>query len=217
MNNSQKNNITQFKGYVTRNDREKRQGHKGAVIWFTGLSASGKSTLAHHLEKRLYDMGYMTYVFDGDNVRHGLCCDLDFSDAGRSENVRRIGEMTKLFLDAGIMAIAAFIAPSKTDREKIKKLIGEKRFIEVFVDCPLNVCIMRDPKGLYKKALAGGINDFTGVSGKYDPPATPHITIKSHEEEVGSAVSRLIDLMEERGLIKKKTHLDNNPVIQNTV
>jgi len=198
MNEYQKNNTTQFKGYVTRDDREKRHGHKGAVIWFTGLSASGKSTLAHHLEKRLYDMGYMTYVFDGDNVRHGLCRDLDFSDAGRSENVRRIGEMTKLFLDAGVIAIAAFISPGKIHRRKIRELTGEKDFIEVFVDCPVSVCMQRDPKGIYKKAVAGQIKNFTGVSAKYDRPENPHIVIKSHEESINSATNRLIAYLKER-------------------
>jgi len=196
-------NITMFNGYIKREHREARHGHPGAVIWFTGLSASGKSTLAHHLEKRLYERKCSTYVFDGDNVRHGLCSDLDFSNAGRSENIRRIGEMTKLFLDAGIIAITAFIAPSKTDRRKVQKLIGENRFIEVFVDCPIDVCVMRDPKGLYKKASAGQIKDFTGISGKYEPPQNPHITIQSHEEDIDSAVNRVISLMEEFDLIKK--------------
>jgi len=195
--------ITMFNGYVTREKREEIHGHPGAIIWFTGLSALGKSPLAHHLEKCLYERGCSTYAFDGDNVRHGLCSDLDFSNAGRSENIRRIGEMTTLFLDAGIIAITAFIAPFQNDREKIRKLIGENRFIEVFVGCPLNICAMRDPKGIYKKAMAGEIKNFTGISGKYEPPRRPHITIKSHEEEIGPAVNRIIALMEELFLIKK--------------
>jgi adenylylsulfate kinase len=147
-------NVTWFHGYVSKEDREKLHGHKGVVIWFTGLSASGKSTIAHNLEKLLYEMNCSTYVFDGDNVRHGLCGDLVFSAEDRKENIRRIGEMVKLFVDACIIAITAFISPYRKDRRRIRDLVGKDRFFEVYVDCPVDVCAKRDQKGIYAKAKA---------------------------------------------------------------
>jgi adenylylsulfate kinase len=197
----EKRNISRFNGYIERSDREKLHGHKGAVVWLTGFSASGKSTIAHDLEKRLYEMACAAYVLDGDNVRHGLCADLGFAPCDRSENIRRIGEMAHLFVDAGIILIAAFISPDKTDRQKIRALIGEENFVEVFVDCPISVCRQRDPKGIYKKAMAGEIENFTGVSAKYDRPENPHITIKSHEESIDSATNRLIAYLKQRHFI----------------
>ena len=151
--------VTWFDGYVSKEDREKLHGHKGAVIWFTGLSASGKSTIAHHLEKLLFEMDCSTYVFDGDNVRHGLCSDLSFSAGDRAENIRRIGQMAKLFVDAGIIAITAFISPYRKDRRKIRDLVGKPRFFEVYVDCPMEVCAGRDQKGIYERAKAGVIKE----------------------------------------------------------
>ncbi|MBW1868822.1 MAG: adenylyl-sulfate kinase, partial [Deltaproteobacteria bacterium] len=150
-----KNNVTWFNGYLTRDDREKLHGHKGAVIWFTGLSASGKSTIARHLEKQLYNLDCSTYVFDGDNVRHGLCGDLGFSLEDREENIRRIGEMVNLYVDAGIIAIAAFISPYRKDRERIRDLVGKDRFMEIYIECPVEICAARDKKGIYEKAKAG--------------------------------------------------------------
>ena len=160
---ARKNNVIWFNGLVSREDREKLHGHKGAVIWLTGLSASGKSTIAHHLEKILYEKNCSTYVFDGDNVRHGLCGDLSFSAEDRSENIRRIGEMVRLFIDAGIIAITAFISPYRKDRERIRHLVEKERFFEIYVECPIEECARRDPKGIYQKAQQGLIKNFTGI------------------------------------------------------
>ena len=189
------NNVTWFNGYVTKEDREKLHGHKGAAIWFTGLSASGKSTIAHHLEKLLYDMNCSTYVFDGDNVRHGLCGDLGFSADDRVENIRRIGEMVKLFVDAGIIAITAFISPYRKDRRKIRDLVGKDRFFEIHVDCPIEVCAERDQKGIYKKAKAGIIKNFTGISAPYEPPENPEMVIQSDKIDATKAAKKVLELM----------------------
>ncbi len=194
-------NITWFNGAVTRKDREKLNGHKGCVIWFTGLSASGKSTISHYVEKLLHGLGCSTYVFDGDNVRHGLCKDLGFSREDRAENIRRIGEMVNLFIDAGTIAITAFISPYREEREMIRTIVGGERFIEIFVDCPIEVCIERDPKGIYAKALAGWIENFTGVSAPYEPPIEPDIVVKSDIEDFVITAERIVDYIKERELI----------------
>ncbi len=194
-------NITWFIGYVSCEDREKLHGHKGAVIWFTGLSASGKSTVAHYLEKHLYDMGCSTYVFDGDNVRHGLCGDLGFSPEDRSENIRRIGEMAKLFVDAGIIAITAFISPYKADREMVREVVGKKQFMEIYIECPIEVCAARDPKGIYQKAKQGIIQNFTGISAPYEVPESPDLVIHSDKEGAIAAAKRIIRLMEQQKII----------------
>jgi len=192
---AKKNNITWFEGYISRENREELHGHKGAVIWFTGLSASGKSTIAHHLERMLFDIDCSTYVFDGDNVRHGLCSDLGFSEEHRTENIRRIGEMVKLFIDAGIIAITAFISPFRKDREKVRDLVGREKFIEVYVKCPLHVCATRDLKGIYKKAKQGIIQNFTGISAPYEPPENPDLVIQSDETEATIAANQVVDLI----------------------
>lgn len=197
-----KKNITWFNGAVTRKDREKLHGHKGCVIWFTGLSASGKSTISHYLEKMLHDLGSSTYVFDGDNVRHGLCGDLGFSRIDREENIRRIGEMVNLFIDAGTIAITAFISPYRKERDKIRAIVGSDRFIEIFVDCPIEVCIERDPKGIYAKALAGEIEDFTGISAPYEPPENPDIVIKADQEGFVEAAEKLVAFVKKREMIE---------------
>lgn len=197
----QQNDVTWFEGFVGRADRERLHGHKGAVIWFTGLSASGKSTIAHHLEKRLHEMGASTYVFDGDNVRHGLCSDLGFTEENRRENIRRIGEMVKLFVDAGILAITAFISPYRADRENVRRLVEPGRFFEIFVNCPLDVCAERDPKGIYRKARQGAIAHFTGVSAPYEPPEDPDLVIFSHLESPELAAARVVTLLEAAGVI----------------
>ena len=191
------NNLTWFNGLVTQQDREKLHGHKGAVIWITGLSASGKSTIAHHLEKLLHEKGCSTYVFDGDNVRHGLCGDLGFSEDDRTENIRRIGEMTKLFVDAGIIAITAFISPYQKDRQRLKDLVGKEQFFEIFVDCPLEECAKRDKKGIYAKAKAGEIKNFTGISAPYEPPENPNLLIESDKEDAKAAALRVYKLMQQ--------------------
>ncbi len=197
----QNNNTTWFNGFVTREDREKLHKHKGVVIWFTGLSASGKSTIAHHLEKRLYELGCSTYVFDGDNVRQGLCSDIGFDEKDRTENIRRIGEMSKLFVDAGIIAITAFISPYRKDREKIKSLFSKEQFLEIFVDCPIEVCAKRDPKGNYKKAFQGIIKNYTGVSAPYETPLSPDLKILSDKMGAIAAANRVVRLLKKGNII----------------
>ncbi len=197
---AKKNNVTWFDGYVSRAERERLHGHKGAVIWFTGLSASGKSTIAHHLENALHRMGCSTYVFDGDNVRHGLCSDLGFTEADRSENIRRIGEMVNLFIDAGIIAITAFISPYRRDRDRIRQLVGEDRFFECYVYCPLEVCERRDPKGIYAKARQGMIRDFTGISAPYEPPLEPALILQSDRLTPQEAADQVIECLKREGV-----------------
>jgi len=195
------NNITWFNGHVDREDREKLHGHKGAVLWFTGLSASGKSTIAHLAEKALHRRGCSTYVFDGDNVRHGLCEDLGFSPEDRSENIRRIGEMIKLFVDAGMVVLSAFISPQREDRRRVRNLLKEGQFFEIYVECPPDVCAKRDKKGIYAKAKAGIIKEFTGISAPYEPPEKPDLVIQSYKDDASKAASLVVRLVEEHKLI----------------
>ena len=198
---AKKNNITWFNGHVSRLDREKLNGHKGAVIWFTGLSASGKSTIAHLVEKELHCRGHLTYVLDGDNIRHGLGSDLSFSSQDRKENIRRIGEVVKLFVDAGIIVLTAFISPYRRDRQKVRSLLEKGQFIEIYVECPGVVCAMRDQKGIYEKAKAGIIKNFTGISAPYEPPTRPDLKIQSHREKPTAAAKRVIALIQEEGIV----------------
>lgn len=158
-------------------DRIRQNGHQPCVVWFTGLSGSGKSTLANAVEQLLVAEGIHTYVLDGDNIRHGLNSNLDFSESGRHENIRRIGEVSKLFVDAGIVVLTAFISPFKSDRAMVRSLVEADEFVEVFVDCPIEICEQRDVKGLYKKARAGEIPEFTGISSPFENPQHPEITI----------------------------------------
>ena len=195
------NNLTWHDGYVTREEREELHGHKGAVIWFTGLSASGKSTIAQHVEKMLYERGCSTYVFDGDNVRHGLCNDLGFSAEDRTENIRRIGEMVKLFVDAGIIAMTAFISPYRKDRERIRDLIGRDHFFEIYVNCPVDVCADRDQKGIYAKAKAGTIKNFTGISAPYEPPEEPSLVIYSDQVDATRAAQQVLDILKNAKIV----------------
>lgn len=180
---------------VTRARRESLNGHKGAVIWFTGLSGSGKSTLAHAVEERLHQAGCRTIVLDGDNVRHGLCADLGFADFARTENIRRVGEVTKLFLEAGVIVLAAFISPFRGDRDRVRGLVTHGDFFEIHCACELNLCEERDVKGLYKKARMGEIADFTGISSPYEEPISPELKIDtgvfSLEESVDSVLALL--------------------------
>ena len=177
MNDKKSTNTVWHKATVTRERREKLNKHKSVILWFTGLSGSGKSTVAHCVEEELHQMGCKTFVFDGDNVRHGLCSDLGFSDSDRKENIRRIGEMVKLFLEAGTIALTAFISPFKEDREKIRSMVPEGNFIEIYCRCPVSKCEERDVKGLYKKARAGEIPHFTGISSPYEEPENAEIVI----------------------------------------
>ncbi|MFA9615023.1 MAG: adenylyl-sulfate kinase [Deltaproteobacteria bacterium] len=198
---AKKNNVTWFNGYVNREDREKAHGHKGAVIWFTGLSASGKSTIAHIVEKHLHERGCSTYVLDGDNVRHGLCADLTFCQEDRAENIRRIGEMVRLFVDAGIIVLTAFISPYRQDRQQVRSLLSDGQFLEIHVDCPPEVCATRDQKGIYQKAQAGIIKEFTGISAPYEPPENPELVIQSHEEDAKAAAKKVVELIEKCGVV----------------
>ncbi|MGC8737238.1 MAG: adenylyl-sulfate kinase [Candidatus Hydrogenedens sp.] len=193
-------NITWHQGDIKREDRERANGHQGAVIWFTGLSASGKSTLAHALENALFEKGCKTYVLDGDNIRHGLNKDLGFSPQDREENIRRIGEVAKLFADAGLIVMTAFISPYRSDREKARKL-NPKNFIEVYVKCDIDICEQRDPKGLYKKAKKGEIPEFTGISAPYEEPENPEIIIDTGQCTVEQAINFLLIYLTQQGII----------------
>ncbi|MEJ2483710.1 MAG: adenylyl-sulfate kinase [Gemmatimonadota bacterium] len=195
-------NVFWHENHVLRADREARQGHPTAVIWLTGLSGSGKSTLANELDWRLFERGVSSYVLDGDNIRHGLNGDLGFSPEARTENIRRIGEVAKLFADAGTIAITAFISPYREDRDKVRSLLDrDEDFIEIFVEAPLEVCEERDPKGLYKKARAGEIPEFTGISAPYEAPLKPEIVVNTASDDVATCVDRIIDVLAERGYL----------------
>lgn len=186
---------------VTREQREQLHGHRGVVLWFTGLSGSGKSTVAGALEEALYRLGVSTYLLDGDNVRHGLCRDLGFSDDARKENIRRVGETAKLMVDAGLVVLTAFISPHRAERQMVRELIGEDCFFEVFVDTPLAVCEARDPKGLYKKARAGELRNFTGIDSAYEYPDAPEIHLQG-EQLVTNLVNQLLDLLRRDDIIR---------------
>jgi adenylylsulfate kinase len=196
-------NIVWHQGAVTRDDREKLSGHKGATVWLTGLSGSGKSTIAVDLEKRLCERGVRTYILDGDNIRHGLNKNLGFSPDDRTENIRRIGEVAKLFTDAGVVAITAFISPYRADRDQVRALMKPGDFVEVHVDCPVEVCEQRDVKGLYKKARAGEIKEFTGISAPYEAPAKAELTLKSHELSLEQSVAAVLGYLESQGVIPR--------------
>ncbi|MEY3808516.1 MAG: hypothetical protein RI893_1492 [Pseudomonadota bacterium] len=186
---------------VTRERREQKNTHKSVVLWFTGLSGSGKSTLAHAVEEQLYQIGLNTFVLDGDNVRHGLCCDLGFSDKDRKENIRRIGETAKLLLEAGVISLTAFISPFKAERAIAKSLMPPGDFIEIYCFCPLAVCEQRDVKGLYKKARLGEIKDFTGISSPYEAPDDPDLRLDTHELTLEQSVQQVIALLHSRNIL----------------
>jgi adenylylsulfate kinase len=189
---------------VTRRRRERKNGHKSAVLWFTGLSGSGKSTLAHAVEERLYQDGMNTFVLDGDNVRHGLCGDLGFSDKDRKENIRRIGETAKLLLEAGVITLTAFISPFKAERSAARSLMPHGDFIEIYCYCPLTVCEQRDVKGLYKKARLGEIKDFTGISSPYEEPDNPDLTIDTSQLSLEQSVQQVISTLRARNILTIK-------------
>ncbi|MDN5360796.1 MAG: adenylylsulfate kinase [Thermotogaceae bacterium] len=193
------NNIVWQDTKVTVSDRERHMKQEGRIIWFTGLSGSGKSTIAVELEKYLYQKGFFTYLLDGDNIRHGLNSELTFSPEDREENIRRIGEVACLFLDAGLITIASFISPYQKDRDRIREKAGKGRFIEVFVDCPLEVCEQRDVKGLYKMAREGKITDFTGISAPYEKPENPEIIVNSSMDTVNESVEKIFDYIQKKG------------------
>lgn len=190
---------------VTRARRQKQNEHKSAVLWFTGLSGSGKSTLAHSVEERLHELGCRTFVFDGDNVRHGLCGDLGFSDEDRQENIRRVGEMSKLFIESGVIALTAFISPFKKDRQQVRDLVDDEDFIEIFCHSPLHVCEQRDVKGLYRRARAGEIKEFTGITSPYEEPVDAEVVAETGSDSLEKSVEDVLDALRERGLIPQKT------------
>ncbi|ECT3550670.1 adenylyl-sulfate kinase [Salmonella enterica subsp. enterica serovar Agona] len=186
---------------VTVAAREQLHGHRGVVLWFTGLSGSGKSTVAGALEEALHQRGVSTYLLDGDNVRHGLCRDLGFSDADRQENIRRVGEVASLMADAGLIVLTAFISPPRAERQLVKERVGHDRFIEIYVNTPLAICEQRDPKGLYKKARAGELRNFTGIDAIYEAPDSPQVHLNG-EQLVTNLVSQLLDLLRRRDIIR---------------
>ena len=202
MNTNPDNNLIWHHATVTRARREQMNGHRSACLWFTGLSGAGKSTLAHAVEERLHLMGCRTFVFDGDNVRHGLCSNLGFSIEDRSENIRRIGEMSKLFVEAGVIALTAFISPLRADRRNVRSLLGATDFIEIYCRCSLEVCESRDVKGMYRRARAGEIKNFTGISSPYEVPEHPELIVDTGSATVDAGVNSVIELLRVRGIAK---------------
>lgn len=198
-------NITWHPGHVTREERQKITGQKSCCLWLTGLSASGKSTIAMALEQVLTQRGHVSYVLDGDNVRHGLNKNLGFSPEDRNENIRRVGEVAKLFVDAGLIVVTSFISPYRADRDNVRKLVGQGEFVEVFVDASIEVCASRDPKGLYQKAIKGEIKSFTGVSpdAPYEAPVSPEIHLNTGEMSVEECVETLLCYLESGGYLLK--------------
>jgi len=194
-------NIVWHDSNVTKPERQKLNGHKSAVLWFTGLSGSGKSTLSVALEKELHDQNVRTYRLDGDNVRHGLNKNLGFTPEDRKENIRRIGEVGKLMVDAGLVTLTAFISPYKEDRDNVRTLLDKGEFIEVHVDASVEICEARDPKGMYKKARAGEIQNFTGIDAPYEEPAEPEITINTEKLTLEQSVQKIVMYLKEEGYI----------------
>jgi len=197
------NNVVWHHHPVDQSVRAAQKKQRPVVIWFTGLSASGKSTLAGALEEVLTTMGYHTYLLDGDNVRHGLCGDLGFSDADRKENIRRVGEVAKLMADAGLIVMAAFISPFRADRQVVRDVLPEGQFVEVYMDASLRVCKERDPKGLYGKAERGEIKQFTGIDSPYEPPLAPEVHIDADNTSVPEAMNQMLDYLHEKGILEK--------------
>lgn len=197
-------NVVWHHATVTRGRREQQNGHRGAILWFTGLSGAGKSTLAHAVEEELHRMGCRTFVLDGDNVRHGLCGDLGFSAEDRIENIRRVGEVAKLFAEAGVIVLTAFISPFRADRERVRGIAQHGDFIEIHCDSSIDVCEQRDVKGLYKKARQGIIKDFTGISSPYEAPDNPELTVPSGADSLENCVKSVMALLQARGITKSE-------------
>lgn len=198
---SQSTNITWHDSEVTKEDRQHQNGHKSAVIWFTGLSGSGKSTISVALEKALFEKDKHSYRLDGDNVRHGLNKNLGFSPKDRKENIRRIGEVSKLLVDAGTIAITAFISPYREDRDEVRNILEDGEFIEVYTECSVEECEKRDPKGLYEKARSGKIKEFTGISAPYEAPKHPEITINTETQSIDESVEHILNYLKEHKYI----------------
>ncbi|MGE3488201.1 MAG: adenylyl-sulfate kinase [Nitrospira sp.] len=202
MSGNKSTNVVWHQATIDRQKREAMNGHKSAILWFTGLSGSGKSTLAHAVEEKLHEQKCRTFVLDGDNIRHGLCGDLGFSDEDRVENIRRIGEVSKLFIEAGVIAMTAFISPFRADRERVRGLVMHGDFIEIYCKASLEVCEQRDVKGLYKKARAGEIKAFTGISSPYEAPDKPEIIVETGADSLDKCADQVLDLLRERGILK---------------
>jgi adenylylsulfate kinase len=186
---------------VTRDRREKMNGHRGVVVWFTGLSGAGKSTLAHAVEEYLHQAKCRTIVLDGDNIRHGLCGDLGFSDEDRRENIRRVGEVARLMVDGGMIVLAAFISPFHADRERARRLLDKRDFIEIYCRCPVEICERRDVKGLYKRARQGEIRNFTGISSPYEIPETPDLIVDTGRDDLDVSLQQVLEFLVVRGVI----------------
>jgi len=197
-------NVVWHHATVTRQRRNTQNKHKSVVLWFTGLSGSGKSTLAHAVEEELHQIGCRTIVLDGDNMRHGLCKDLDFSDESRKENIRRIGEVAKLFIESGVITLTAFISPFKEERDKVRKLLANQDLIEIYVKCPISVCEARDVKGMYKKAKANEIKNFTGISSPYEAPESPDLIVDTDQETLDESVDKVLGVLINRGIINNE-------------
>ncbi|GGJ55971.1 adenylyl-sulfate kinase [Virgibacillus salexigens] len=192
---SKSTNISWHDSIITKTERQTKNKHKSAILWFTGLSGSGKSTITVELERKLYQLGIYTYRLDGDNIRHGLNKNLGFSPEDRTENIRRIGEVAKLFVNAGVLTLTAFISPYREDRNQVRALVAEREFIEVYVRCSLEACEHRDPKGLYQKARSGEITGFTGIDAPYEEPINPELTIDTEEQSLDEAVQQVINYL----------------------
>lgn len=199
---SESQNIVWHDGAISRNDREMILDQRGCVVWFTGLSGSGKSTIACALEKKLITLGHLAYVLDGDNIRHNLNSDLGFSPEDRRENVRRIGELAVLFADAGLITVTALISPYRDDRDRVRRKVGQERFIEIFLDVSLDICERRDVKGLYKKVRNGEISDFTGIDAPYEKPLNPEILIDTSRLSVEECVNTIMRYFEKYNILR---------------
>ncbi|WML52770.1 adenylyl-sulfate kinase [Neobacillus sp. PS3-12] len=195
------NNITWHQSTVSKRDRQLINGHKSCVLWFTGLSGSGKSTLANAVDHELYKQGISSYVLDGDNIRHGLNKDLSFGNNDRKENIRRIGEVAKLFVDSGLIVSSAFISPFREDRVLVRSMFEPQEFIEIFLNCPIQVCESRDPKGLYKKARQGEITDFTGITSPYEIPDHPEIIIETNYTSIEQSIVQILSYLKEKKIL----------------
>lgn len=196
-------NIVWHKAQITKRDRHRLNGHKSAILWFTGFSGAGKSSLSVAVEKELHKRGIRTYVLDGDNVRHGLNNNLGFSPEDRTENIRRIGEVSKLFVDAGVMTLTAFISPYREDRNMVREMVEDGEFLEIYVKCSLEECEKRDPKGLYKKARNGEIKGFTGIDAPYEAPVNPELVVETDKETLRESVAAVLNFLQEKGYIEE--------------
>jgi adenylylsulfate kinase len=197
-------NVVWHNATVTRKRREAMNGHGSVILWFTGLSGAGKSSLAHAVEEELHQLNCRTFVFDGDNVRHGLCADLGFSAEDRVENIRRVGEMAKLFIEAGVIALTAFISPFQSDRARVRSLVPHGDFLEIYCHCPLEVCEQRDVKGLYQRARTGKIKDFTGISSPYEDPLDPELVVETGTLTMQESVEQVMQLLRDRGIVQQQ-------------